>query len=67
MLIGTDALCISQDDLKERADQVRLMSSIYSQAEYVYIWLGEVVWDVYEAPEVLIKIFERLYKFYDKD
>ena len=36
-----DAICINQDDRSERSRQVLLMSSIYSQASEVIIWLGE--------------------------
>ena len=40
-LIWADAVCIKQDDRQERASQIRLMRSIYSQASQVLIWLGE--------------------------
>ena len=40
-LIWIDALCINQDDLHERANQVKLMGNIYGRAETVNIWLGE--------------------------
>ena len=36
-----DAICINQHDRSERSQQVLLMSSIYSQASEVIIWLGE--------------------------
>jgi hypothetical protein len=36
-----DALCINQDDLQERNEQVPLMGRIYSKAETVLIHLGE--------------------------
>jgi hypothetical protein len=35
-----DALCINQADVQERSAQVQLMSSIYSLAHNVIIWLG---------------------------
>ncbi|KAM0435864.1 hypothetical protein ACHAPT_002755 [Fusarium lateritium] len=41
LVIWIDAVCINQDDLEERAQQVTLMSSIYSLASAVHIWLGE--------------------------
>jgi hypothetical protein len=34
-----DALCINQNDIRERNHQVNLMSRIYSEAELVLIWL----------------------------
>lgn len=39
--LWVDAVCINQDDLDERHEQVRLMRSIYSLADRVVIWLGE--------------------------
>jgi hypothetical protein len=36
-----DAICINQDDIKERGEQVVQMRQIYEQAEQVLIWLGE--------------------------
>jgi hypothetical protein len=36
-----DTLCINQDDLDERAQQVRLMRDIYSKAYATLLWLGE--------------------------
>ena len=35
-----DAICINQDDLNERAQQVNMMYNIYHQAEGVIVWLG---------------------------
>ncbi|KAI0858243.1 heterokaryon incompatibility protein-domain-containing protein [Xylaria cubensis] len=39
--IWIDAICINQTDFEERAQQVRIMSLIYSCASTVHIWLGE--------------------------
>ena len=36
-----DAICIQQSEVDERNHQVRLMSSIYSEAGRVLIWLGK--------------------------
>lgn len=36
-----DQICINQDDVDERNEQVTLMGRIYSKAESVVIWLGE--------------------------
>lgn len=38
--IWIDAICINQDDLEERALQVRIMDKIYSQAAETIVWLG---------------------------
>lgn len=35
-----DALCINQDDIAERSQQVSLMGQIYSKAALVHVWLG---------------------------
>ncbi|KAK1673270.1 heterokaryon incompatibility protein [Colletotrichum godetiae] len=40
LLIWADALCINQDDMDERAEQVKLMREIYSRADKVVVWLG---------------------------
>ncbi|KAF1973161.1 HET-domain-containing protein [Bimuria novae-zelandiae CBS 107.79] len=37
-----DALCINQSDVAEQNHQVQMMGSIYSKAQSVAIWLGEV-------------------------
>lgn len=39
--LWVDALCINQDDVAERSQQVSIMHEIYSSAERVVIWLGE--------------------------
>ncbi|KAI4869608.1 heterokaryon incompatibility protein-domain-containing protein [Hypoxylon rubiginosum] len=39
--IWLDAVCINQDDLRERAQQVGLMHDVYSKAVAVLVWLGE--------------------------
>ncbi|KAI4086712.1 MAG: hypothetical protein L6R37_008392, partial [Teloschistes peruensis] len=36
-----DALCINQQDVKEREHQADLMKRIYRQAQQVTVWLGE--------------------------
>lgn len=35
-----DAICINQEDIKERSAQVKRMASIYSLAHRVVVWLG---------------------------
>lgn len=39
-ILWIDALCINQEDVTERNQQVYLMGSIYSQAREVLVWLG---------------------------
>ena len=43
-----DQICINQDDVRERSQQLPLMSGIFRQAKGVIIWLGdldEATWD----------------------
>jgi hypothetical protein len=35
-----DAVCINQEDINERGQQVRLMRDIYKQVSGVVVWLG---------------------------
>ena len=39
--VWVDAVSISQDDLDEKAQQVAMIGSIFSQAKRVLVWLGE--------------------------
>ena len=41
MPLWVDAVCINQRDNPEKAVQVRMMGSLYSQAEEVIVWLGQ--------------------------
>ena len=41
LMMWVDAICINQDDLDERSQQVRIMREIYQQAQRTVIWLGE--------------------------
>lgn len=40
-ILWTDALCINQQDVRERNHQVGQMGKIYSQAAEVLVWLGD--------------------------
>lgn len=53
MPIWIDAVCINQEDLDERAAQVRIMTWIYSCAKEVFIWLGKPVRDLQYAKRLL--------------
>ncbi|PMD24107.1 hypothetical protein NA56DRAFT_656564 [Hyaloscypha hepaticicola] len=44
-ILWIDALCINQNDDKERGEQVQQMGYIYSKAERVIIWLGEATYN----------------------
>ncbi|KAF4624739.1 hypothetical protein G7Y89_g13429 [Cudoniella acicularis] len=40
-ILWIDAICINQENLQERAHQVKQMGDIYRKAEEVLIWLGQ--------------------------
>ncbi|ERF70786.1 hypothetical protein EPUS_08344 [Endocarpon pusillum Z07020] len=40
--IWADAVCINQDNVTERNEQVRIMDQIYSNAAIVSVWLGNI-------------------------
>lgn len=39
--LWVDAICIDQDNLEERANQVQLMARIYASSDSVIVWLGK--------------------------
>lgn len=39
--VWVDAICINQDNVDEKADQIKLIADIYSQARFVVVWLGD--------------------------
>jgi hypothetical protein len=39
-MLWLDAICINQDDIEERNQQVAMMEEIYPNAEEVAVWLG---------------------------
>ena len=41
-ILWADSICINQEDLDERGNQVTRMGTIYSNAEEVLIWLGNL-------------------------
>lgn len=40
-VLWVDAVCINQQDLSEKGEQVQLMAEIYSKASRVIVWLGD--------------------------
>lgn len=57
-ILWIDALCINQQDKRERGHQVDLMSSIYSRARVVHVWLGSENENVSEAFDLLEIIWQ---------
>jgi hypothetical protein len=52
-IIWVDAVCIDQDNLEEREQQVKLMPKIYSKAHRIIVWLGEAADNSDEALEAI--------------
>ena len=50
-ILWIDAICIDQNNLEERSQQVQVMALIYSKARCVLVWLGETADDVEGALE----------------
>ncbi|KAF2187518.1 HET-domain-containing protein [Zopfia rhizophila CBS 207.26] len=53
-IIWVDAVCIDQENLKERGHQVQLMAKIYSKANRVIVWLGDRADDSDRAVEEIL-------------
>jgi hypothetical protein len=56
--IWIDAICIDQDSLDERAEQVAMMRSIYHNAKCVRIWINEPSFDEDSAAVAALKRFQ---------
>jgi len=50
-IIWVDAICINQNNEKEKSQQIQLMAGIYSKASRVIVWLGEETPDSERALE----------------
>jgi hypothetical protein len=57
-ILWIDAICINQDNLSERSEEVAKMGEIYRNAQRVVIWLGEQSEDSSLAVSTLRKIGE---------
>ncbi|OAG06464.1 HET-domain-containing protein [Paraphaeosphaeria sporulosa] len=61
-ILWVDAVCINQDDLEERANQVQIMALIYAYASRVVVWLGEEADGSKEAMELFRADASRVYR-----
>ncbi|KAK0616396.1 heterokaryon incompatibility protein-domain-containing protein [Immersiella caudata] len=52
-VLWIDAICINQEDNKEKGGQVQSMAKIYASANRVIVWLGEAAGDTDGAFEAL--------------
>lgn len=43
--VGVDALCINQENLKERSHQVQRIGLIYENAFQVIVWFGKIYYE----------------------
>jgi hypothetical protein len=55
-IVWIDAICIDQDNDKERGHQVRQMASIYKTAERVIVWLGQAT----SATDLILRYMQEL-------
>ena len=58
-ILWVDAICINQNDIVERNNQVRRMGDIYAKAESVVIYLGEATKATDQSMDYLMQIEER--------
>jgi hypothetical protein len=63
--LWVDAICINQEDLHERAAQVKIMRRIYSTATRAFIWLGSSLARTKRAFELINLLGEILEEKYD--
>lgn len=40
-ILWIDAVCVNQEDLTERSQQIMLMRDVYESAQNVVVWLGD--------------------------
>ncbi|CZR65729.1 uncharacterized protein PAC_15629 [Phialocephala subalpina] len=59
-ILWIDAICINQEDLDERSEQVKLMAEIYSSASQVHAWLGPPTHDSNLAMNLLHRISDSI-------
>lgn len=62
--VWIDALCINQEDVAERAQQVKLMGRIYQRASAVKIWLGKETRRRTEPPAAPAPAMTTLFRHY---
>jgi hypothetical protein len=61
LVIWIDAICINQQDLVDRSEQVKFMRRIYEDAAMVNVWLGPATKDSSLALTLIRKMGEGLY------
>lgn len=66
-ILWIDAICIDQDNDKERGHQVRQMGSIYTNAKQVIIWLGPATLSTDSVFDAMSRFEEETIGYTDKD
>lgn len=64
--LWADGLCINQDDLQERAQQVSVMREIYEKARRGILWLGEESDAIAKAYTFIDKVTLKLCEYLDE-
>ncbi|KAF1978281.1 hypothetical protein BU23DRAFT_587213 [Bimuria novae-zelandiae CBS 107.79] len=59
-IIWVDAVCINQDDKKEKGHQIQSMARIYGQANRVIVWLGKEEDDGHQALEIIRSVLQEV-------
>ncbi|KAE9380800.1 hypothetical protein N431DRAFT_477671 [Stipitochalara longipes BDJ] len=62
-LLWIDAICINQDDMDERSQQVQLMGEIYKKAAQVLMWIGDQTTYTADAIPVIQRLATLLVTF----
>ncbi|KAF7547930.1 hypothetical protein G7Z17_g7387 [Cylindrodendrum hubeiense] len=62
--LWADQICINQDDIVERSQQVSLMNAIYKGAEHIRVWLGQ---DEEGVAQDAIRMVHHLRDVFDDD
>jgi Heterokaryon incompatibility protein (HET) len=65
ILVWADAMCINQDDIPERNQQVSIMAKIYRHASRVCIWTGPGNEDSLEVIAMIQNITHRIHQSCD--
>lgn len=55
--LWVDAICINQNDISERNEQVKMMQKIYQNASRVLVWLGAADMAVHAAVQLIDQMF----------
>ena len=62
-LLWIDTLCINQDDIAERSDQVKLMADIYRNSKRTLVWIGKeppLAKESFRLISMIAKVIEHL-------